>query len=256
MKVFLTVLLLVCVAAVLIFGNRHWNEQISKHHHPADVNTVKVEDHNKASTTASLLFTKNWPKESVAEFEKKLKADEPYQILLVGAKSKTEKDWTEAVISAMKETYGETIRIDVLDYDLTSTAFVQQEKQKDLIEAKADMILLEPFTLNDNGEVITENSLANITTILTEVRASKPTTTVILQPPYPLFNAKFYPRQVEALQKYAEEEKLPYLNHWQAWPDDQSEDLKQYLIEDLSAPNEAGYDLWSSYLVDYFIAKP
>ncbi|KMY51053.1 SGNH/GDSL hydrolase family protein [Peribacillus loiseleuriae] len=156
----------------------------------------------------------------------------------------------------MKETYGEMIQVAVLHYALTSTIFVQQEKQQDLLAANADMIILEPFTLNDNGEVSTENSLVNITTIVTHVCASKPSTTFILQPPYPLFNAKFYPRQIDALQTYAEDKKLPYLNHWQAWPDDHSKQLKVYLIEELSAPNEAGYHIWSSYVIDYLIAKP
>lgn len=262
MKVFLTVLLLICVTTVLIFGNLHWKQQISNQHRVTDLNSAKGDENNKipvegvSSSSSYLSYTKNWPKASVVEFEKKVKAGKPYSILLVGAVSKTGKDWTDAAISSIKGTYGEAIHVNVLQYDLTSLNFVNQEKQKDLIDADADMIILEPFTLNDNGIVSTDNSLDNITTIITDVRASKPTTTFILQPPYPLFNAKFYPLQVDALQQYAAEENLPYLNHWEAWPDYKSEELKQYLIEDLSAPNEAGYKVWSNYVIDYLIAKP
>ena len=76
-----------------------------------------------------------------------------------------------------------------------------------------------------------------------------------LQPANPLFQAKYYPLQVEALKNYADRNNITYLNHWDAWPDTQSEEIKKFLIGEPSTPNETGHKLWADFLVDYFISE-
>ena len=78
---------------------------------------------------------------------------------------------------------------------------------------------------------------------------------VLIQPPHPLYQATYYPVQVEALEQYAEDNGIPYLNHWEAWPDQDSEEIKDYLSEDASEPSAKGHQVWAEYLIDYFIAK-
>ena len=51
-----------------------------------------------------------------------------------------------------------------------------------------------------------------------------------IQPPHPLYQATYYPVQVEALAQYAEDNDIPYLNHWEAWPDQDSKEIKDYLL--------------------------
>ena len=100
-----------------------------------------------------------------------------------------------------------------------------------------------------------DDSLENASAVIASVKESLPQTQVILQPPHPLYNANFYPKQVQELQQFAEANGIPYLNHWEAWPDQDSEEIKEYISEDASGPSAKGHQLWADYLIDYFIAK-
>ena len=80
---------------------------------------------------------------------------------------------------------------------------MNEDEAEEVIAAKPDMIIFEPFTLKDNGEVAIDDSLENTATTLAAITESLPETEVILQPPHPLYNATYYPRQVEALAGFA-----------------------------------------------------
>ncbi|KMY51052.1 hypothetical protein [Peribacillus loiseleuriae] len=58
MQVFLTLFLLICVAAVLIFSNKHWNEQISKHNQQVHLTSAEKDDNSVTSASASFLLQK------------------------------------------------------------------------------------------------------------------------------------------------------------------------------------------------------
>ena len=60
---------------------------------------------------------------------------------------------------------------------------------------------------------------------------------------------------MEELQQFAEDNDIPYLNHWEAWPDQDSEEIKEYITEDSSQPSVKGHEVWAEYMIDYFIAK-
>ena len=145
--------------------------------------------------------------------------------------------------------------VSTFSYDLTSIAFINEEKVTEVIEEQPDLILFEPFTLKDNGVVGIDDSLENVSAVIASVKESLPQTQVILQPPHPLYKANFYPTQVEELQQFAEDNDIPYLNHWEAWPDQDSEEIKEYISEDSSQPSAKGHQVWAEYLIDYFIAK-
>ena len=145
--------------------------------------------------------------------------------------------------------------VSTFSYDLTSIAYINEEKITEVMEEQPDLILFEPFTLKDNGKVGIDDSLENTSAVIASVKESLPQTEVILQPPHPLYNANFYPKQVEELQQFAEDNGITYLNHWEAWPDKNSEEIKEYISEDSSQPSSKGHQLWADYLTDYFIAK-
>ena len=44
-------------------------------------------------------------------------------------------------------------RFRLFSYDLTSIAFMNEDKVTEVIEEQPDLILFEPFTLKDNGVV-------------------------------------------------------------------------------------------------------
>ncbi|MGQ0513496.1 hypothetical protein ACT453_07695, partial [Bacillus sp. D-CC] len=94
---------------------------------------------------------------------------------------------------------------------------------EELIALKADVILFQPPLLTDNSREENKESLANLDRFLKLVTGSLKDSTVIIQPPNPIYNATHYPKVISELQRYAEQHQYIYLNHWQAWPDPNSE---------------------------------
>ncbi|WP_163182656.1 SGNH/GDSL hydrolase family protein [Neobacillus sedimentimangrovi] len=257
MQKFLTVLLGIFLILLIFFGQTHWNQQNKALSSDTPTSAKKEFNKQKHSSAELLKLTKNWPAEAVERFKQSLKNNKPFKILFVGSPaigSDTEGAYA-LVKQKLKETYGDHIDVQLKTFDMTSTQFINNKKQDEIRAEAADLYILEPFILENNGEVLIENTLMDLATIIDTVKVAKPESTMILQPSYPLYNAKIYPRQVEELKKYAETHQIPYLDHWTAWPDPATEELKNYLTPDQSAPNEKGAQVWSDYLIQFLISK-
>ncbi|MBT2616764.1 MULTISPECIES: SGNH/GDSL hydrolase family protein [unclassified Bacillus (in: firmicutes)] len=259
MKVIIPTLIVLACVVSLVIGNIHWNGKIS------DASVSQTEPKSTKEKTSNsnpdneelVKYIGNWPQASKELYKKRLAEGKPFKILMVGSNSLGNEEYNlpDDIADQLKDIYGDTVQVDGLLYDLMSSQFVLQNKQKDLIEAKADLILFEPFTLKDNGNVSIEDSLDNITTIIEGVTAANKETQFILQPPNPLYNATYYPNQVKELERYANDKDIPYLNHWSNWPDQASDKMKDVLNEQRELPNEKGYKIWSLYLEEFFIKQ-
>lgn len=267
MKRFISVVLAVSCIAILFMGQIHWNEKTSVSTTKgeskkvfSDTNKKDPDSKNKVSSDSAeyyLSFTKNWPAESVKVFKNKLEQGDPFKFTIVGSSSLGigEGSWPEIVKGELNDTFGDHLDISILSYNLTSMDFITQNNQEDIIQEKPDLVLFEPFTLEDNGIVTIDDSLTNLTNIMTIVQNDNPEAMFVLQPPHPLFNANFYPIQVQGLQNFAENNGIAYLNHWEVWPDQTTGAIKEYLSEDSSEPSPKGHQLWADYVTDYFISK-
>lgn len=205
-----------------------------------------------------LAYSANWPSEAAKQFERALRNGETYKIVFAGSESvgKGEKDWPALVKEELVSTYGKSVfSFEVISHPLSSHQFLDDGKEQELAEADADLIILEPFTLNDNGVLNIETSEKNISKIVEAVKAKNKDTVIILQPPHPLYNASYYRNQVNSLEAYAHNRGMAFINHWEAWPELDSKDINDYLSEDRETPNAEGHKLWAEYVVDYLIAK-
>ncbi len=124
---------------------------------------------------------------------------------------------------------------------------------EDISKQKPDILLLEPFSYNDNGNVGLDNTLLNLKVILSDIKQTSPEAVIYMQPSHPIYNAIFYPKEVDALREFAEEKDLTYLDHWTNWPDGKDEKMKTLLTEDQQTPNVEGNKVWAEYLASYFI---
>lgn len=262
MKRILVLLAAVATAAILIFGNINWKGKTTIDANKANasetVNDGEKKNIAEEQRMATLLsFAKNWPEEALVKFEKALRDGDPYKILFLGSKAlgEGEGSWPKLVEQELINTYGDIFTFSSLSYDVTSTNFVQEGLEEEVIEENADLILFEPFTLKDNGVVVIETSWENTESVMEAVQSAKEDTVFILQPPHPIYNASWYRTQVENLEKFANNNSIPYLHHWEAWPELSNREVNDYLNEDRSAPNEEGHKLWAQYLRDYFIAN-
>lgn len=266
MKKLLIILLSISCAVVLYIGNSHWKEKtVHSTETEKPVKTVtKAENASKKDKAADEIsidefnkLSKNWPEEAKRRFEQTFLEEIPFKVLIVGSDALgTENEgWAALTKEKLEKAYGNYIEVGIQAFDGTSMQFSSQNQASAIIEEKADLVLLEPFTLKDNGEVRIEDSHANILTWIETVKTDTPYTVFILRPPNPIHDASYYPLQVEELKKFAEANEIPYLDHWSVWPDPQSEEIISYLSEDNEIPSEQGHQLWSDFITDYFINK-
>ncbi|MBM4761472.1 SGNH/GDSL hydrolase family protein [Bacillus sp. B15-48] len=256
MKYFLVTLLAIGCTAILIFGSIHYKDKTSvSAENEAQTATGNGNQSVKTEDTKQLERTANWPALAQEHYEQTLAEERPFTILLAGSQV-LDRDENSPIVmlkQALEETYDETIEVVIKTYEATSAQFIAQGRSSELTEVQPDLTLLEPFALNDNGEVRSEDSQQHLATIAARLTEANPNHVLIIQPPYPLYQATFYPLEVAAIKTFAEQRNIPYLDHWTAWPDASSEELLTYVEE--GKPTLAGQQLWSEFLIDYFISK-
>jgi lysophospholipase L1-like esterase len=248
MKYFLTVIWGAVCIGVLVYGQFHWNQQTA-------VQAVKpaIVEEEATNIEPYLEMAANWPAEAKAQFQRALEEEKPYKILFVGSSAM---EWEQQVTQRLVESYGsERITTANHTYDMTTTELLAEGKQTELAAEKAQLVVMEPLLLNDNGKVKIDVTLANLSRMIEDIKKENPDSTIILQPSYPIYLPKYYSEQVAALKEYAEENNLTYLDHWTAWPATDNVEIKDYLAEGQNGPNEKGNQVWGEFLVEYFIKK-
>lgn len=261
MKNFLTVLLGFACIAVLYLGHTYWNEKIqasAKNKNVEVKKQVSKPNLDKQSSPDIISLTENWPENAISRFEQTLKEKKTFKILFVGSPAiGSENEGIYPIVKQkLVEAYGEkNIQIDIKTVDSTSTQLINDHLHEEIASEAADLVVIEPLTLMDNGEVAIEASKSNLTLLMEEIKAQNPEATIIIQPSYPLYNAKFYPIQVNELKNYSAENQITYLDHWTAWPDPNTEEIKQYLQLDQTGPSNQGIQVWSDYLIQFFIKR-
>lgn len=246
MKYFLTVIWGIVCIGVLVYGQFYWNQQLAvKALEPAII------EEKQPNMEPYISMAANWPEAAKAQFQQSLEGGTPFNILFIGSSAM---EWEQQVTQRLAESYGsERLTTAHHTYDRTSTELITEGKQQELAANKAHLIVIEPFLLNDNGEVEIDETLANLSKIIEAIKAENPDSTFILQPSYPIYLPKYYSTQVDALKSYTEENNLTYLDHWTAWPATDNLEIKDYLNEGQTGPNEKGNQVWGEFLVEYFI---
>ncbi|WP_413305689.1 SGNH/GDSL hydrolase family protein [Bacillus sp. 1P10SD] len=263
MKNVLTILLGIACVTVLIYGHFHWNQRIdaasAKSPNLTTKETTTQSDKKQESSKPSkdlLNYTSNWPKAAVERWKHTQEEKQPFKILFTGSPAiGTDTTGTYAIVKdKLLATFGENnLQVAIKTFNSTSTQVIANKKQDEIAAEEADLIILEPFILMNNGNVLMQNTVKDIKTMIDDIKAKNPDAVILLQPSYPLYKAKIYPSQVDQLKQFAELQKLTYLDHWTAWPDANTEEIKEYVTPDQSAPSEKGNQVWSEYLLHYLI---
>ncbi len=259
MKIWVNVLALLVLIASLVAGKMYWNHQASEQ---SAVRPTKIEgsSYTEGEEASWKKYAQNLPKSVIAKIEQAEKTQKPIKLIIVGSapKEKVDKTWGALLKESLQSTYGEDlITTEVYEYtDMTTLEFVKDEAYKQISNEKPDILLFEPFLLNDNGVVGINNTLENITVIMSRLKEKNSELVTILQPSAPVYKAENYPNDVKALEKFSKENGYEYLNHWNVWPDYRSKDILTFLGETSGQPNDKGEQLWAQYLEGYFINSP
>jgi hypothetical protein len=257
MKTFSLFVLAIGCAAVLFYGNMYWQERTSSSSppHPTKMEETNAETVGEETVDDKALIA-NWPAKAQETFLKDSKVQKPYKIALVGspALGEEENGWSRQVKEELEGTFGDSLEVTIYEYDSTSIEFVNGEQAEEVLTDKPDLVVLEPFSLSDNSNLVgSKNNHESIQIFNRRLTEQNEDAVLILQPTHPIAGATYYPEQIEELQAFAEEQNIPYLDHWTAWPED-DETLADYVTESQETPNEKGHEVWADYLLDYFIA--
>lgn len=263
MRGFLATILAVLCAVVLFWGQTNWNKRNvisgNEENQSSTIiidNNLQKNDKDKKSTLME--YTENWPSESRSAFKRALDEKRQFKILLLGSPAigSSPTGWAYITQKGLISAYGDSnLRVEIKTHTTNTMEFTNNNLQNELVETGAELIIFEPFLLTDNGSVKIEDSLEFIEMIIEDVNIANPETVFLLQPPNPIYSPKYYDTQVKALAEFAEDKNLPYLNHWEVWPDPASEEIKNYLDENTNLPNEQGHKIWADFILDYFISK-
>lgn len=255
MKTFSLIILAIGCAAVLFYGNQYWNERTATSSPESHSTNVEETDIEVSESTDYETILENWPEEAQATFRKALKEGAPYRLALVGspALGEGENGWSEQVKDELESTFDGKLEVAIYEYDTTSIDFENGEDAEEVLNSDPDLVLLEPFALSDNSNLVgSENNHESIQIFKRKLNEQNEEAVLMLQPTHPIVGATYYPKQIEELQAFAEEQNIPYLNHWTAWPEE--DDLSAYVVESQETPNEEGHEVWAKYLLEYFIA--
>ncbi|TYS69849.1 SGNH/GDSL hydrolase family protein [Sutcliffiella horikoshii] len=255
MKKILIILFSILAMSLIFLGKMQYDNKI------AQAGKAVQQDQTSDSTDGSLIaLTENMSGDLQAKVKSMMESEVPIKVLIVGSGAIMNGDannlpWPLLVKNALEDNYGNDVfEIDVLNFENITTNHLIEIKGHEQIAAKqADVLIIEPLLLNDDGFVKIEHTLQNLKTIIDSVLQVNPETHVMLQPPNPIFEPVAYLEQVEALEEYALKNEIEYLNHWPDWPDTSSEDIKEVIKG--SFPNAKGQEIWANYFINYFIAK-
>ncbi|GGA20578.1 SGNH/GDSL hydrolase family protein [Psychrobacillus lasiicapitis] len=211
----------------------------------------------------SIVLSRTFVEDSIKNADEKvqelllnrLDAGVKVQLLIVGSSSMEEgaPGYATILTNALTDTYGDFVETTVLPFNGTSKQFI--EGMAEIAWEKGfDLVLMEPFTLNNNGVVVIEDEHRHIQAFEQKVLEEVPDAVVILQPSHPIFQANFYLVQIDSLEKFATRRGYPYINHWSAWPATNDPALKDLLTED-NSPNSEGAKAWALSLIHYFTGK-
>jgi hypothetical protein len=261
-KALLTLLTLLCFIFLLL-GNFYWQERtavssiekVAAEESEKENVTSKEKEESKADVTS---LTSQWPADAKEAFKQAKESNETYKLAIVGSAvmGMEEDGWGVQLKSALEAAYGEALDVQLFAFDTTSIEFINSNMSQEVLDYAPDLILYEPFTLNDNSRsvAVTDNH-DSIEIFLSNLKEANENAVLLLQPTHPIYGATYYPGQVEELQTFADELGVTYLNHWKAWPSDEDEALKEYLTESQDDPSAKGHEVWAGYLEKYFISK-
>ncbi|MDW0112997.1 hypothetical protein QT711_07350 [Sporosarcina saromensis] len=202
-------------------------------------------------------LSRNMDSDIAQLFITKYNSDETLRMLLIGSTSlEAGGDGGAAGLtkSKLKELYGDFIDIDIIISDGTSQDFIDTIDENINWNNKYDLLIIEPFTLNNNGKVVIEDEHQHILMIDEHLKRFNNEAVLIITPSQPILKPNFYLLQINTLKQFALENEIHIIDHWDNWPDVKTDELLSYLNEE-SLPNSLGAKAWADALLSYFIGE-
>lgn len=219
-----------------------------------DVEVTVASDESPLTVETISQLTANMP-ESVAQLvTSRFESEQPIRLLIAGSQAIAQggEGGAAGLIAAyLDDVYGSFIETDIVSVPGTSKEFIATMEDAVSWNDGYDVMLFEPFTLNNNGKVIIEDEHRHILTVQEKLRSYKDDAELLVMPSQPIYRPNFYGTQIRSLGKFTESRGIPYIDHWDEWPDTTSDSINDYL-EDDSAPNDIGATAWATAVQRFF----
>ena len=232
------------------------DKEISKENTTSDIENNQLKsDLLTAEEITSL--TANMSDEAKALVTSRLEASEKIQLLMIGSSSIEQGSlgYGELLTTDLSENYGEWIETTTVTFE-GNTAKLVEELDSELIDWSKDfdVVLLEGMNLENNGQVVVEDSIEHIETINDRMKQNVTDAVLLVHPSQPLASAEFYPKEVASFKSYLTSRRYTYIDHWSEWPVGNVDEMNTYLTDE-SEPNDKGATLWASALSSFFTGK-
>ncbi|WP_148296505.1 SGNH/GDSL hydrolase family protein [Halalkalibacter hemicellulosilyticus] len=262
----------IVLAIILIIGGHYYYQQklqtIADDANQTDVDVSEEEmrdneqpsdedealDNDDSSEGANDQPTPTSASGKLSEWINQYGADGTLNIAVLGSTSITldnaEDSWPNLLAASLQSSAEDVqLTMNIVDVDRLNTFEVAESDHIDEVNnLQPDVLLIEPFLLNDNGLLMKEDSIEMLGRILSSFEVGLEETEIILMPGNPLYGAEYYLQQNEALEQFAEQEGYLFVDHWFAWPATDDPDLQNYI--DSARPNEQGHQLWAEALYE------
>ena len=262
-------------AGVIIVGNIHWNQKISAQAEQVvkrDTSViveeaVEVEPESIIEKTPEQTeqekkelelarYIQNLPPELRTKITEASMNGKSLNLVIYGSESSsTEKGaWPDLLNQQLIKTYGEKLfNLKILsEGDKTTVEVIKTNSYEKVNELKPDIIIFEPFMISDNsGKISMKNRIGYIQRIVNSWKEKNEQVTVLIQPSNPIYSATYFPKQVEEIKNFAKQNNITYIDHWENWPDEKNQKIKEYLTTS-NLPNKLGHKTWAEYLAQYF----
>lgn len=164
--------------------------------------------------------------------------------------------WPELLQQTLNDGYGKKdfFEVETKSFGyLTSLQVLNEERHVEIAELQPDIILIEPFIWNDNGEVATRDTIQSLRMMTDVFKREIENVILFVQPAQPVHGRLYYPKYVEELKEATEEMGIKYMDHWQDWPDINDDELLLFTNEEHRMPNQEGHQLWSDSVAKFFL---
>ncbi|MFC0236511.1 SGNH/GDSL hydrolase family protein [Fictibacillus phosphorivorans] len=263
MKKVMYSLIIVLSIASIIFGNFYYKFKINETAEAAKMELRKTKSVSNESSSIKgitkkeeMNVTKNLPDSIVSKIQAKHDQQKPVEFVILGSEVNAlqEGTWTSLFKKELTNHYGpDAFNMTVITTKETSDIVLEDQLYKVALTLKPDLVLIEPFLLNDNGNYVMEDTLIYVEKIINDFEELESKPVIMLQPTNPIYQPKYYAEQVSMLKDYADNKGFIYLDHWTNWPDVNSNELNNYI--ESNKPNQKGYKLWAEFFKNYFIAE-
>ncbi|MFC0236535.1 SGNH/GDSL hydrolase family protein [Fictibacillus phosphorivorans] len=259
---FLMVFVMIACVVSVVGGHFYYNNKLEETAYAAK-RELEITEKKAATKNVSSEETKSSTENHFADapegiadlYKEKKKAGEPLKFHLVGSTntSSDQGTWAQLFTTEMTNTYKEKVTLHTTSTgDMTSLELQEDPIYEEIQNRKSDIIIIEPPLLNDNDGISMDDTLFVLSNMIEGIKSSNPEAIILIQPSNPISSPDKYANQVLALESFAKEQNLAYLNNWSSWPSVDDEQIKSYYDSTTLLPNEKGHKLWADFMIKTF----